>query len=172
MFLSHSKNFRAKYYAFLGVEGNKTQHKSNIPMALHLKHLDRGGSGFHWVGNIGIRRCTLHCWDPTPWGWIRTSQEASLGEGQKSLQEMRQNSGAGWRGWVFSQEMAVKDNRLSASGAQGTGSWGGSRAAPQAVLPPSPVAPCFQEQSFILSVSASSKGEELSLLHFHIAGKW
>lgn len=67
--------------------------------------------------------------------------------------------------------MAVKDNKLSTSRTQGSGSSGGSWAAPQAALPPSPVASCYQEQSFILRVSASSKGEELRLLYFRTVGK-
>jgi len=40
------------------------KNKNNVLMALHLKHLQTGGSGFSWVENTGMQSHTLHCWDP------------------------------------------------------------------------------------------------------------
>lgn len=102
-------------------------------MALHLKHLDRGGSGFHWVGNwytemhITLLRPHILRMDlDKQGGQPRERQEIPAGDEAEQRGRLTSLEFCGF----FPQEMAVKDNRLSASGAQGSGSSGGSRAAP------------------------------------------
>lgn len=125
MILRHSKNFRAKYNAFLGVEGKK-RHKNNVPLGQRRLRIPLGRKHQYTEMHITLLRPHILRMDlEKQRGQPRGRQEIPAGDEAEQRGRLTRLEICG----VFSQEMAVKDNRLSGSGAQGGGSNGGSRAA-------------------------------------------